>query len=577
MLKKILSYVGKYKKESILSPLSMIGEVAMEVTIPLVMAAMVDKGINGDGGTAYVLKMGALMVVMALFSLFCGSICAKLASTASMGFGANLRKGLFDKITQFSFSNVDHFSQSSLITRLTTDVSNIQNAYQMVIRMCVRSPMMFIFATIMAVALNAKLSLIFLVAIPVLLGGLLLIARKVFPLFDKMFKKYDRMNSVVQENLTGIRVVKSYVREDFEIGKFNASAEDVFDTSVRAEKLMILTSPLMQFAMYCSNLAIAWFGAKFIIAETMTTGELISYVSYGSMILSSLMMVSFAYVMVIMARASMKRLCEILDEKIDIQDEGCDKELKVPDGSVVFENVGFSYSGDTDNLILQNIDLKIKSGEKIGILGATGSAKTSFVQLIPRLYDVQQGRVLVGGRDVRDYPLKELRDSVAMVLQKNLLFSGSIADNLRWGNMEASDEELINACKDAQAHDFITGFPDGYETHIEQGGSNVSGGQKQRICIARALLKKPKILILDDSTSAVDTATDAKIRKAFRENQEDVTVFIIAQRINSISDCDRIIVLEQGRVNGFGTHEELLRSNKIYQEVYESQQKGGDE
>jgi len=577
MLKKILSYVGKYKKESILSPLSMIGEVAMEVTIPLVMAAMVDIGIDGDGGTAYILKMGGLMIVMAFFSLFCGSICAKLASTASMGFGANLRKGLFDKISQFSFSNVDRFSQSSLITRLTTDVSNVQNAYQMVIRMCVRSPMMFIFATIMAVSLNAKLSLIFLVAIPSLLVGLIFIARKVFPLFDRMFKKYDRMNSVVQENLTGIRVVKAYVREDFEIRKFNDAAWDVYDTSVRAEKLIILTSPLMQFAMYCTYLIIAWFGAKFIIAETMTTGELISYITYSGMILSSLMMVSFAYVMVVMARTSMKRLCEVLDEEIDITDDTCDDMLKVEDGSIVFENVDFSYAGDCKNLMLSGINFRIQAGEKIGILGATGSAKTTLVQLIPRLYDVQGGRVLVGGHDVRHYKLKELRDNVAMVLQKNLLFSGTIEENLRWGNMDATREQIEQATKDAQAYDFIRSFPNGFDTHIEQGGNNVSGGQKQRLCIARALLKQPKILILDDSTSAVDTATDSKIRKVFRENLKDVTVLIIAQRINSISDCDRILVLDQGKIDAIGTHEELLAGNRIYQDVYESQQKGGEE
>ncbi len=577
MLKQLLSYVGKYKRESILSPLSMIGEVAMEVTIPLVMAAIVDKGINGDGGTGYILKMGGLMVLMAFFSLFCGCICAKLASTASMGFGANLRKGLFDKLTQFSFANVDHFSASSLITRLTTDVTSLQNSYQMVIRMCVRSPMMFLFSTIMAITINPKLSLIFVVAIPVLLFGLLIIAQRVHPLFVRMFKKYDRMNSVVQENLTAIRVVKSYVRGDFEKEKMDAAASDVYETSVKAEKLMILTSPLMQFAMYCSNLAIAWFGAQFIISGNMTTGELMSYVAYGTMILSSLMMLSFAYVMVIMARASMTRICEVLNEPIDITDEDCDASLKVADGSIIFEHVDFSYSGEAGNAVLKDLDLSIHSGEKIGILGATGSAKTSFVQLIPRLYDATKGRVLVGGRDVRQYPLKELRDNVAMVLQKNLLFSGTIEENLKWGDMEASHEAVVQAAMDAQAHEFIEAFPDGYDTHIEQGGTNVSGGQKQRLCIARALLKKPKILILDDSTSAVDTATDAKIRKAFRENLDNVTVIIIAQRIHSISDCDRIIVLDQGRVDAIGTHEELLAGNQIYQEVYESQQKGGEE
>ena len=577
MLKHLLSFVGKYKRETVLAPLSMIGEVVMEVLIPFVMAEIIDKGIKGDGGTPYIVKMGLLMVLMACFSLFCGTICAKLASVASMGFGANLRSGLFAKITRFSFSNVDHFSQSSLITRLTTDVSNVQNAYGMVIRMCVRSPLMFIFSTVMAVTMNARLSIVFLCAIPLLATGLLLIAKYVHPLFERMFKKYDKMNGVVQENLTGIRVVKSFVREAFEIKKFNDSAEDVYQASLTAEKLIILNSPLMQFCMYCSNLAIAWFGAHLIISQKMTTGQLVSYISYGTMILSSLMMLSFAYIMVIIARASGQRICEVLDEEIDIRNPVNVTDDAPGDGSVVFEHVDFSYSGNKDNLNLRDINLSIRSGEKIGIIGATGSAKSTLVQLIPRLYDVLSGRILVGGRDVREYELKALRDSVAMVLQKNLLFSGTIAENLRWGNMDATQEELEAAAKSAQAHEFITSFPDGYETHIEQGGTNVSGGQKQRLCIARALLKKPKILILDDSTSAVDTATDAKIQAAFRSTHKDTTVIIIAQRINSIADCDRVIVLDEGAVNAFDTPDNLLKNNEIYRSVYESQQKGEDE
>lgn len=577
MLKKILPFIGKYKKETILAPITMIGEVLMEVLIPLVMAKIVDIGVNGDGGSAYIIKMGLLMIVMAVFSLMCGMLSAKYASTASMGFGSNLRLGLFKKISDFSFSNTDKFSTSSLITRLTTDIMHVQMAYQMIIRMCIRSPFMFIMASVMAVSLNAKLSLVLLIAVPLVVTAMLFFVKKSFPLFQKMFKKYDKMNSVVQENLTGMRVVKAFVREDLETEKFDNAAGEVYKTSVAAEKVMVLTGPLMQFAMFACMLAVAWFGSKFIILETMLTGELISYLSYVQQVLSSLMMVGMIIIMIVMARASLGRICEVLDEKIDITDEDAKKDAKVENGSIEFENVNFSYSKNADNLTLTDINLSIKSGEKIGIIGATGSAKSSLVQLIPRLYDALSGSVKVGGRDVKEYSLKELRDNVAMVLQKNVLFSGTIAENLRWGNEEATDEQLIEACKNAQAHEFIMSFPEGYNTKIERGGTNVSGGQKQRLCIARALLKNPKILILDDSTSAVDTATDAKIQSAFRTSLGDITTIIIAQRINSVQDADRIVVLEDGMINAVGTHKELLETNEIYKDVYLSQQKGGEE
>lgn len=577
MLKKILPFIGKYKKETILAPITMIGEVLMEVLIPLVMAKIVDIGVNGDGGSAYIIKMGLLMIVMAVFSLMCGMLSAKYASTASMGFGSNLRLGLFKKISDFSFSNTDKFSTSSLITRLTTDIMHVQMAYQMIIRMCIRSPFMFIMASVMAVSLNAKLSLVLLIAVPLVVVAMLFFVKKSFPLFQKMFKKYDKMNSVVQENLTGMRVVKAFVREDLETEKFDNAAGEVYKTSVAAEKVMVLTGPLMQFAMFACMLAVAWFGSKFIILETMLTGELISYLSYVQQVLSSLMMVGMIIIMIVMARASLGRICEVLDEKIDITDEDAKKDAKVENGSIEFENVNFSYSKNADNLTLTDINLSIKSGEKIGIIGATGSAKSSLVQLIPRLYDALSGSVKVGGRDVKEYSLKELRDNVAMVLQKNVLFSGTIAENLRWGNEEATDEQLIEACKNAQAHEFIMSFPEGYNTKIERGGTNVSGGQKQRLCIARALLKNPKILILDDSTSAVDTATDAKIQSAFRTSLGDITTIIIAQRINSVQDADRIVVLEDGMINAVGTHKELLETNEIYKDVYLSQQKGGEE
>lgn len=576
MLKKLLSCVGEYKKYAIATPLVMIGEVLMEVMIPLVMAKMVDIGI-GNSDTAYTIKMGVIMMLMALFSLACGALGGKFAAQAGMGFAKNVRKKLFDKVQDFSFANVDKFSTASLVTRLTTDVTNVQNTFMMFIRMAVRSPFMLIFALIMAIKLNARLAVVFLIAIPVLGIAVFGIALTAFPRFEKMLGKYDALNSRVQENLIGIRVVKAFVREKFEGEKFVASADDVRAAQVRAEKVVILNMPIMQITMYACIVAVIYFGGNMVIDGDFLVGELSSFISYVTQILMSLMMLSMIFVMTTISMASMHRIVEIFDEVPDINDDNADKSLMLADGSIRFENVSFSYTKDEDNLVLKNIDLEIKSGETIGIIGGTGSAKTTFAQMIPRLYDVTSGRVLVGGRDVRDYTIENLRNEVAMVLQKNVLFSGTIKDNLRWGNENATDEQIENACKQAQAHDFIMSFPDGYETDLGQGGVNVSGGQKQRLCIARALLKKPKIVILDDSTSAVDTATDAKIRNAFSTELADTTTLIIAQRISSVADADRIIVLDDGQINGFDTHENLLNNNEIYREVYESQQKGAED
>lgn len=576
MLKKLLSCVGEYKKYAILTPIVMLGEVAMEVLIPLVMAFMVDNGINGND-TAYTVKMGLLMVLMAFFSLACGSLGGKFAAQAGMGFAKNVRKKLFDKVQDFSFANVDKFSTASLVTRLTTDVTNVQNTFMMIIRMAVRSPFMFIFALIMAISINAKLATVFLIAIPVLVVGMALIISKAFPRFEKMLSKYDALNSRVQENLIGIRVVKAFVREKFEGEKFIASADDVRDAQVQAEKLVILGQPLMQIAMYACIVAVIYFGGTMVIGGNMLIGQLSSFITYITQILMSLMMLSMIFVMTTISMASMHRIVEIFDEVPDINDDNADPALLPADGSIVFDNVSFSYAKDENNLNLKNIDISIKSGETIGVIGGTGSAKSTLVQLIPRLYDVTDGRILVGGHDVRDYKIDNLRNEVAMVLQKNVLFSGTIKDNLRWGDENATDEEIIEACKQAQAHDFVMNFPDGYDTDLGQGGVNVSGGQKQRLCIARALLKKPKIVILDDSTSAVDTATDANIRHAFRTELADTTTIIIAQRISSVSEADRIIVLDDGKIDAFDTHENLLRNNEIYREVYNSQQKGAEE
>ena len=574
MLKKLLSYVGKYKKEAILCPLTILGEVAMEVLIPYVMASIINEGIR-MGNVKHVAVMGVLMVGMALVSLAFGAIAGRFSAVAAVGFAKNLRKALFEKVQSFSFSNVDKFSTASLTTRLTTDVTNVQNSFMMFIRTAVRAPMMLVFALIMALTTNARLSLVFVCAIPVLAIAIAIVMTKAHPRFKKMLSLYDNMNGRVQENLIGIRTVKAFVREDYEKKKFTESTEAVRAAQVNAEKLVIMTMPFMQICMYASTIAILFFGGHMIVGGDMLTGDLTQFITYVTQILMSLMMLSFLFMMFVISRASMQRIYEVLTEKVDIvSPENAVTEVK--DGSVSFKNVSFSYFKDMNNLALDKINLDIKSGETIGIIGGTGSSKTSLVQLIPRLYDTTEGEVLVGGRNVREYDLETLRNQVAMVLQKNVLFSGTIKENLRWGNAEATDAEIIEACKQACAHDFITSFPDGYDQNLGQGGVNVSGGQKQRLCIARALLKKPKILILDDSTSAVDTATDASIRKAFRENLGDVTTFIIAQRISSVKDADRIIVMDDGKITDVGTHTELLESSEIYREVYDSQQKGGD-
>mgnify|MGYP004645604525 FL=1 len=575
MYKRILSCVGEYKKYAILTPVTIIGEVLMELLIPTIMAMIIDKGIkNGDIG--YVAKMGGIMIAMSLLSLAFGALAGRFAAVAGMGFSKNLRAKLFEKVQSFSFSNVDKFSSSSLITRLTTDVTNTQNAFMMVIRMAIRSPIMFIGAIIMAVRMNGELSLVLLIVLPLLALALTLIISRTFPRFLAMLEKYDSMNSRVQENLIGIRVVKAFVREKYEKDNFFNTADIVRKAQVSAEKLIIMNMPVMQIAMYTSIVAVLWFGGNMAVNGTMGTGELASFITYITQILMSLMMLSMIFIMLVISRASIQRISEVLDEEPSIKD--CENSTKkVTDGSVRFENVSFSYFDDMNNLALENINLDIKSGETIGIIGGTGSSKTSLVQLIPRLYDTTSGTVYVGGKDVKSYSLDELRNNVAMVLQKNVLFSGTIRDNLKWGDENASDAEIIDACKSACADDFVQSFPDGYDTDMGQGGVNVSGGQKQRLCIARALLKKPKIIILDDSTSAVDTATDSNIRKAFREKLSDTTTFIIAQRISSVQDADRIIVMDNGKINGIGTHEELLENNEIYREVYESQQKGAEE
>jgi len=583
MIRKLLPYARKYRLFAILAPLSIVCEVFLEVNIPRIMANIVDIGIPAKD-LNYIAKMGILMIFMAVLSLFFGALAARLASIAATGFAKEIRRGLFYKIQDFSFSNIDKFSTASLITRLTTDVNNAQMTFMMMIRMMVRAPMMLVMATIMAVSFNARLSAIFLVAIPILALALYLIAKNAYPRFQTMLQKYDRLNAIVQENLIGIRVVKAFVRGDYENEKFCDIANQVRETQIKAEKIVLWNMPIMQFVLYGCMLAVAWFGGNLIIAGDMQSGQLMGFISYISQILMSLMMIGMIFVMFVLTRASLIRINEIFEEKIDIVDkENMVTEIK--DGSISFNNVSFSYAGKDGNTVLENINLEIKPGETVGIIGGTGSGKTTLVQLIPRLYDVTEGSVTVGGVDVRDYSISHLRDAVAMVLQKNVLFSGTIKENLKWGNENATDDEIIEACKAAQAHDFIMSFPDGYDTVLGQGGVNVSGGQKQRLCIARALLKKPKIVILDDSTSAVDTATDSKIRAALRSddlfpriyknlNSEKITTIIIAQRIASVIDADRIIVMDDGKIDAIGTHEELLRDNAIYREVYESQQKG---
>jgi len=575
MLKKLAACVGEYKKDSFLAPLFVTFEVILEVIIPLLMAYIIDKGI--EQGDMYVIaKTGIILIILVIFSLTCGALSGKYAASASAGFAKNLRKKMFYSVQDFSFTNIDHFSTSGLVTRLTTDVSNLQHAYQMIIRIAVRSPAMLIFSLSMAFFINPKVSLIFLMVTPFLALGLFLIMSKAHPIFEKVFKIYDKLNNVVQENLRGIRVVKAFVREDFEEKKFKDVSKDIYDNFSHAEKLLAFNAPIMQTSMYTCMLLISWVGAKLIISQSMTQGELVSMITYTMQILMSLMNLSMIFVMITISKASAQRIAEVLSENPDLKD-GEKNLMSVKDGSISFKNVNFGYSGKSSGLCLKNINLEIKSGETIGIIGGTGSSKSSLVQLIPRLYDVSDGSVMVGGEDVRDYNINALRNSVAVVLQKNELFSGTIKENLRWGDQNATDEDIKRVCKLAQADEFICTFPDKYDTHIEQGGKNVSGGQKQRLCIARALLKKPKILILDDSTSAVDTHTDKLIRKAFAEEIPDTTKLIIAQRISSIEHADKVIVMENGKICAFDTPEKLLKNNEIYREIYLSQQKGAQD
>ncbi len=578
MIKKLAKSIRQYKKYAILAPLTITFEVVMEVIIPALMALLIDNGID-KGDMDYTLKIGIVLAVCCVISLFFGATAGRFAGIASTGFAANLRKDMFTKIQGFSFGNVDKFSSASLVTRMTTDVTRVQDAFQMIIRITVRSPAMLVFSLVMAFSVNPRLSLIFLGAIPVLGTGLFFIIRKAHPIFERMFKKYDRLNRVVQENLRGIRVVKSFVREDFETKKFTDVSGEIYDDSTKAERVLAFNSPLMQMTVYACMLLISWFGARLIIGSggtQMSTGELTSLLTYTMQILMSLMMLSMIFVMLTMARASAERICEVLDEESTITNPPSPV-TEVKNGEVVFSNVCFGYSQGKDKYCLKNASVTVPSGSTVGIIGGTGSSKSTLVQLIPRLYDVCEGSVSVGGVDVREYDLNTLRDSVAMVLQKNVLFSGTIKQNLRWGNQNATDEEMVAACKAACAHDFVSSFPDGYDTYIEQGGSNVSGGQKQRLCIARALLKNPKILILDDSTSAVDMETDAKLRAALAEIIPDTTKFIIAQRISSVQECDMIMVMDDGVITAVGKHDELLKTSPIYKEVFDSQTKGEED
>ena len=573
MIRTILSEVKEYKKVSIITPLFMIMEVIMEMIIPYLMASIIDNGVNA-GNLQHIYKVGVVMIVAAEFGLFAGIMGGRFGAKASAGLAKNLREAMFNHIQTFSFSNIDKFSTAGLVTRLTTDVTNVQNAYQMVLRMFTRAPASLICAMFMAFTINSRLAMIYLAAVLILGTILFAIMWHASRYFQQAFPKYDDLNASVQENVSAIRVVKAYVREEQETSKFKKASENIYRIFVKAETNLVYNAPLMQFTVYSCILLISWIGAKMIASSQLTTGELMSLLTYCMNILMSLMMMSMVFVMITMSVASMRRISEVLNETCDLQNPE-HPVMEVPDGSIEFKNVDFAYRKDSQEPVLKNINLSILSGETIGIIGGTGSAKTSLVNLISRLYDVSAGEVLVGGKNVKDYDMEALRNQVSVVLQNNVLFSGSILDNLRWGDKNATDEECQRACRLACADEFIQKFPDGYQTHIEQGGNNVSGGQKQRLCIARALLKKPKILILDDSTSAVDTATDAKIRQAFREEIPDTTKLIIAQRISSVQFADRIIVMDEGRIHGFGTHEQLLKTNEIYREVYESQTKGG--
>ena len=575
MNKKLFKSIREYKKESILAPILVILEVLMEVLIPLEMAKIIDVGIaNGDLG--YIVQRGVILVIMAMLALFFGVQAGNMAAVAAAGYAKNLRHDIFYKVQDFSFKNIDHFSTSGLVTRMTTDITNVQMAYMMSIRLLARAPIMIFLSWIMTLMLNVKIALLFLVVIPLLGGTLLFIAKKAHPHFIKVFDEYDELNNSVQENVNAARVVKAFVREDYEVNKFHGVSDYVYTLFTKAEKIVAWNSPVLQFMMYAVVILIALIGGRSIVFGTMETGELTSVIVYALQILMSLNMVTFVFVMIMIAEASTDRITEVLDEVPEMQDK-TDAVKEVKNGEIVFDHVDFSYAGEGGNLSLKDVNLHVKSGQTVGIIGGTGSAKSTLVQMIPRLYDVTSGAVKVAGVDVRDYNLEVLRDQVSMVLQKNVLFSGTIYENIRWGDEHASDEEVKRVCRLAQADGFVSEFPEGYSTMIVQGGNNVSGGQKQRLCIARALLKKPKILILDDSTSAVDTKTDALIRKAFREEIPDTTKIIIAQRVSSIEDADQIIVLDGGKIAGVGTSEELLKTNAIYRDVYESQVKGGEE
>ena len=575
MNKTLLRSVREYKKQSVLAPIFVILEVLMEVLIPMEMAKIIDIGISG-GDLGYIVQRGVILVCMAMLALWFGMMAGNMAAIAGAGYAKNLRHDIFYKIQEFSFKNIDHFSTSGLVTRMTTDITNVQMAYMMSIRLLARAPIMVVLSWIMTLMINREIALLFLIVIPLLGGALIFIAKKAHPHFVKVFDEYDVLNNSVQENVNASRVVKAFVREDFEIRKFHGISQYVYDLFTKAEKIVAWNSPVMQFTVYAVVLAMILIGGKSIVFGTMETGEMTSVVVYAMQMLMSLMMVTFVFVMIMIAEASTDRITEVLTEIPDMQEK--EEAVKVvPNGDIDFDHVEFSYAGEGGNLSLKDVSLHIKSGQTIGIIGGTGSAKSTLVQMIPRLYDVTKGSVKVGGIDVRNYNLEALRDQVSMVLQKNVLFSGTIYENIRWGNENATDEEVQRVCKLAQADGFVNEFPAGYNTMIVQGGNNVSGGQKQRLCIARALLKKPKILILDDSTSAVDTKTDAMIRKAFREEIPDTTKIIIAQRVSSIEDADQIIVLDKGEISGIGTSEELLKTNEIYREVYESQVKGGED